>query len=37
LHAHRRIGRSVERGFTMEPRKQQQPAREDMRPRRQFN
>ncbi|MSO19523.1 MAG: magnesium chelatase [Acidobacteria bacterium] len=39
LHAHRRIGRSEERGFTMESRKQQPAGREDMRQphRRQFN
>jgi magnesium chelatase subunit I len=38
LHAHRRIGRSEERGFTVEGRKQQPPTRDDIRPpRRQFN
>ena len=37
LHAHRRIGRSEERGFTMEARKQQTPSRDELRPRHQFN
>jgi magnesium chelatase subunit I len=32
LHAHRRIGRSEERGFVAEERRQAQPSREDLRP-----
>jgi magnesium chelatase subunit I len=32
LHAHRRIGRSEERGFIAEERKQTMPSREEMRP-----